>query len=74
MAARFHGTLKVIALNENDIWRQRYEFNKQMQDLHMIWLCSQRHIRKIMRDSLFQNIIFIGLTVSQEENAFLITM
>jgi hypothetical protein len=30
MAVGFHRPLKVIALNANAIWRQRYEFNKQL--------------------------------------------
>jgi hypothetical protein len=33
MAARVYRPLTVIAFNENDIWRQRYELNKQLQDL-----------------------------------------
>jgi hypothetical protein len=35
MAARIHRPLKVIAFNANGIWRQRYEFSKQLQDLHI---------------------------------------
>jgi hypothetical protein len=32
MAARVHRPLKVIAFNENGIWRRRYELHK---DLHI---------------------------------------
>jgi hypothetical protein len=35
MAARIHRPLKIIAFNENGIWRQRYELSKQMQDLRI---------------------------------------
>jgi hypothetical protein len=34
-----------------------------------MWLCSQGHISDPMRDSLFQIITFVGLTVSHEEKA-----
>jgi hypothetical protein len=60
--ARVHRPLKVIALNANNNWGRRYELSKQLQD-------SQRHISSPMRDSLFQNITFIGLTASWEEKA-----
>jgi hypothetical protein len=35
MAARVHRPLKATAFNANDIWGQRYEFSKQLQDLHI---------------------------------------
>jgi hypothetical protein len=35
MTTRVHRPLKIIAFNANDIWRQRYELNKQLQDLHL---------------------------------------
>jgi hypothetical protein len=35
MAARVHRLLNVMEFNTNDIWRQRYEFSKQLQDLHI---------------------------------------
>jgi hypothetical protein len=33
MTAKVHRLLKVIAFNANGIWRQRFELNKQLQDL-----------------------------------------
>jgi hypothetical protein len=36
--------------------------------------CSHRHISTPLKDSLIQNITFIGLTASREEKAFPITM
>jgi hypothetical protein len=35
MAARVHSPLKVREFNANDIWRQRHELSKQLQDLHL---------------------------------------
>jgi hypothetical protein len=35
MANRVQRPLKVIALNENGILRQRYELGKQLQDIHI---------------------------------------
>jgi hypothetical protein len=49
---RFHGPLKVIAFNANDIWRQRYELSKQLQDLHVdVALLSETHLKP--RERLF---------------------
>jgi hypothetical protein len=46
MATRVHRPLKVIALNANGIGRQRYEFSKQLQDLHVdLALFSQTHLK-----------------------------
>jgi hypothetical protein len=39
-----------------------------------MWLCSQKHISNPMRGSSFQIITFIGLTASQEEKTFSITI
>jgi hypothetical protein len=39
MAARIHRPLNVIAFNVNGIWRQHYEFSKQLQDLHIYNTC-----------------------------------
>jgi hypothetical protein len=37
--------LKVIAFNENDIWRRWYELGKQLQDLHIeVALLSETHL------------------------------
>jgi hypothetical protein len=45
MAARVHRLLKVIAFNANDIWRQRYELSKQLQDSHIdVALLSEAHL------------------------------
>jgi hypothetical protein len=35
MAARIQKQLKFETFNANDIWRQRYVFNKQLQGLHI---------------------------------------
>jgi hypothetical protein len=35
MATRVHRPLEVIAFNANGIARQRYDFSKQLQDLHI---------------------------------------
>jgi hypothetical protein len=35
MATRIHRPLKIIAFNANGIVRQRYEFGKQLQNLHV---------------------------------------
>jgi endonuclease/exonuclease/phosphatase (EEP) superfamily protein YafD len=35
MTNRVHRLLKVIAFNVNGSWRQRYQFSKQLQDLHL---------------------------------------
>jgi hypothetical protein len=46
MAARVHRSLKVIAFNANDIWRQYYELSKQLQDLHIdVALLSETHLK-----------------------------
>jgi hypothetical protein len=34
-----------------------------------MWLCSQKHISNPMGGSLFQIIIFIGLTASQDDES-----
>jgi hypothetical protein len=60
-------SLRVIAFNANVIWRRRNELSSQVQNLHIMWLCSQRHIANCMRGSSFQIITFIGLTASREE-------
>jgi hypothetical protein len=45
MAARVHRPVKVIAFNADDIWRQRYELSKQLQDLHVdVTLLSETHL------------------------------
>jgi exonuclease III len=44
MANRVHRYLKVIAFNANGIMRQRHQFNKQLQDLHIdVALFSETH-------------------------------
>jgi exonuclease III len=46
MVTRFHRPLKVIAFNANGIERQRYEFSKQLQDLHVdVALFSETHLK-----------------------------
>jgi hypothetical protein len=46
MAARIHRPLKIIAFNANSVWRQRYELNKQLQDLHIdVALLSEPHLK-----------------------------
>jgi hypothetical protein len=46
MAARIHRPLKIIAINANDIWRQRYELSKQLQDLHIdVALLWETHLK-----------------------------
>jgi exonuclease III len=35
MAAIVHRPLKVIAFNANGIWRRRYEFTEQLQELNI---------------------------------------
>jgi hypothetical protein len=45
MSVRVRRPLKVIALNANGIWRQRYELSKQLQDLHTdVTLLSEPHL------------------------------
>jgi hypothetical protein len=47
MAARVHRPLKVIALNKNGFWRQRYELIKQLQNLHIdVALLSETHLNR----------------------------
>jgi hypothetical protein len=46
MANRVHRQLKVIALNANDISKQRYELSKQLQYLHIdVALFSETHLK-----------------------------
>jgi hypothetical protein len=46
MATRIHRPLKVIALNANAIMRQRYEFSKQLHNLHAdVALFSETHLK-----------------------------
>jgi hypothetical protein len=45
MATRIHRPLMIIAFNVNDIWRQCYEFSKQLQDLDTdVALYSETHL------------------------------
>jgi hypothetical protein len=45
MANRVHRPLKVTAFNVNGNGRQRYEFSKQLQDLHInMALFSETHL------------------------------
>jgi hypothetical protein len=67
MTARVHRPLEVIAFNANDIWRQCYEVNKQLQDLHIdVALLSETHLNFHER-FFIPNYPFIELTASQEE-------
>jgi hypothetical protein len=53
MAARGHRTLRIIAFNENGIWRQRYELSKQLQVLHIdVALLSETHLKPHERLSI----------------------
>jgi hypothetical protein len=46
MVTRFNRPLKVLVFNTNDIWRQRYELSKQLQDLHIdVALPSDTHLK-----------------------------
>jgi hypothetical protein len=46
MAVRVHRPPKVIAFNANDIWRQRYELSKQLQDFHIdVTVLSETHLK-----------------------------
>jgi hypothetical protein len=46
MATRIHRSLEVIAFNANGFMRQRYELNKQLQDLHVdVALFSVTHLK-----------------------------
>jgi hypothetical protein len=46
MASRRYRRLKIIAFNVNNIWRQRYEINKQLQDSHIdVALFSETHLK-----------------------------
>jgi hypothetical protein len=46
MPSRVHRPLKVIAFNGNGIGRQRYELNKQLQDLHIdVAVFSETHLK-----------------------------
>jgi hypothetical protein len=49
MAATAHTPLKDIAFNANDIWRQRYELSKRMQDLTNVALLSETHLKPHVR-------------------------
>jgi hypothetical protein len=62
--------LKVVAFNANGIWRRSYELSRQLQDLHYMWLFSQRRISNPMRGSSFKMITYIGLAAFREEKAF----
>jgi hypothetical protein len=38
--------LRIVAFNANDIWRERYELSKQLQDLHIdVALLSETHLK-----------------------------
>jgi hypothetical protein len=46
VAARVHSPLKVIVFNANGIWRQHYEFSKQLQDLCIdMAVLSETHLK-----------------------------
>jgi hypothetical protein len=46
MVASIHRSLKVTAFNASDIWRQRYELNKQLQVLHIdVAQLSETHLK-----------------------------
>jgi exonuclease III len=69
MAARVHSPPKVIPFNANGIWRQRYELNKQLQDLRIdVVLLSETHLKPHER-FFAANYQFIGLNASREEKA-----
>jgi hypothetical protein len=59
----------VIAFNTNGIRRQLYELSKQLQDLHIDVALFSETLSNPIRGSLFQIIMFIGLTAFQEEKA-----
>jgi hypothetical protein len=69
MTASFHRPLKTVAFNANDIWMQRYELSKQLQDLHIdVALLSETHLKPHERFFFFFLIItFIVQTASREE-------
>jgi hypothetical protein len=56
--------LEVIAINANDIWRQRHEFSKQLQDLHTdVALREISHILRVVlysKYNLYRTDIFPG--------------
>jgi hypothetical protein len=69
IVSRVRRSLKVMAFNANGIWRQRYEFCKHLQDVHIdVALSSEIHL-KLHEMFLFWIITFIVLTPSQEEKA-----
>jgi hypothetical protein len=70
MATEVHRPLKVIEFNRNGIWRRRYDFGKQLQDLHInVALLSEINLKSHAKLSLLS-----GLMASREEEAFPITM
>jgi hypothetical protein len=78
-----HRPFKVIAFNANGIMRQRYEFSKQLRDLHVdVALFSETHLKHHKR-FIFQITSLIEPNATRAENAelplrleeeFLITM
>jgi hypothetical protein len=71
MAARVHRVLKVIAFNENGIWRQHNELSKQLQDLSTdVALLSETHIKP--HERLFIPNYYFYQTASREEKAELL--
>jgi exonuclease III len=53
MANRVHRLFKVITFNANGILRQRYEFGKQLQDLHIdVALFSETQLKPHERYSI----------------------
>jgi hypothetical protein len=68
MADRIHRPLKIIAFNENGIWRPRYEKSKQLQDLLIdVALLSETNLKPHERLYIPNFITFIVLTDSREE-------
>jgi hypothetical protein len=43
MAAKVHGPLRVIAFNENGIWRQHHKLSNQLQDVGLLAEAYLRH-------------------------------
>jgi exonuclease III len=56
MVNRVHRPLKVVSFNANGILRQRYEFGKQLQDLHIdVALFSETRLKPHERFSIQNN-------------------
>jgi hypothetical protein len=74
MVARVHRPLQVIAFNANAIWSQRYELNKQLQDLHIdVAVISETHL-ELHERFFIPNYYFYQTDHLPEENTFSITM